>query len=200
MQLKITSRLSITVWLINAVIHFPGTSWPIFYLFSKRIADLLNLLNIIYAACPLYIQITQADCRTSFKGQFFPDILDSQRLCWLCCLLCWSGWNIIDPRCNVTDKDRPWLGCQTIRWDNFDKLLSLTAVSVTVMPVMNEDNGDNDGPAKRSLITDQMIADISTTSSQLLNQFEQMTILYLWLWLWQSYYNQQLRAPWATNW
>lgn len=29
---------------------------------------------------------------------------------------------------------------------------------------MNEDNGDNDGPAKRSLITDQMIADIRTTS------------------------------------
>ena len=46
---------------------------------------------------------------------------------------------IIDPCCNVTDKDRPGL------WDNFDKLLSLTVVSVTVMAVMNEDNGDNDG-------------------------------------------------------
>ena len=32
------------------------------------------------------------------------------------------------------------------------------------MAVMNEDNGDNDGPARRSLITDQMIADISITS------------------------------------
>ena len=76
----------------------------------------------------------------------------------------------MDPSCNVTDKDRPWLGCQTIRWDNFDKLLSLTAVSVTVMPVMNEDNGDNDGPAKRSLITDQMIADISPTSDPAIAQ------------------------------
>ena len=63
--------------------------------------------------------------------------------------------HLIDPRCNVTDKDRPGL------WDSkFDKLLSLTqcSVSVTVMAVMNEDNGDNDGPARRSLITDQMIA------------------------------------------
>ena len=59
---------------------------------------------------------------------------------------------------------------QTIRWDNFDKLLSLTGVSVTVMPVMNEDNGDNDGPAKSSLITDQMIADISPTSDPAIAQ------------------------------
>ena len=58
----------------------------------------------------------------------------------------------------MTDKDKPGL------WDKFDKLLSLSPVSVTVMAVMNEDNGDNDGPAKRSLITDQMIADISPTS------------------------------------
>ena len=34
-------------------------------------------------------------------------------------------------------------------------------LSVTVMAVMNEDNGDNDGPVRRSLITDQMIADIT---------------------------------------
>ena len=56
-----------------------------------------------------------------------------------------------------TDKD----GLGWILWDKFDKLLSLSPVSVTVMAVMNEDNGDNDGPGKRSLITDQMIADIS---------------------------------------
>ena len=80
--------------------------------------------------------------------------------------------------CNVTDKDKPGL------WDKFDKLLSLSPVSVTVMAVMNEDNGDNDGPGKRSLITDQMIADISITTDParrlvLLNQSQQMTILYL---------------------
>ena len=50
--------------------------------------------------------------------------------------------------------------------------------------LMNGDNGNNERAARRSLITDQMIADISITSDPasppvLLNQSEQMTILYL---------------------
>ena len=44
-------------------------------------------------------------------------------------------------------------------WDKFDKLLSSLGLGL-----MNGDNGNNERAARRSLITDQMIADISPPS------------------------------------